>query len=203
MNSLRQFLFHKDCAARLLLILSSLTATQSAIAAFDPFTSLVSRAVSTTLDMRTKAEVTADTEIGAGASKALLDDKKAEWKGVSVLVFAQHAVIAGSVKDEATKKRVQEIVARDKRIRSLKNELRVAADTSFVGDTVIEEKINAVLTVTKGISSVNMRWKSVAGNVVLMGVAQSAAESALAQSKVRGLNGVNSLKSHLRVIAKK
>ena len=186
-----------------LLCLVSPAAASTALAAFDPLTSLVSKAVSTTLDVRTKAEVGTDAEISTGTSKALLDDKKAEWKGVSVLVFAQHAVIAGSVKDAATKKRVQEIVARDKRIVSLKNELRVAADTSFVGDTVIEEKINATLTVTKGISSVNMRWKSVAGHVVLMGVAQSATESSLAQAKVRGLDGVKSLKSHLRVVAKR
>ena len=188
------------------ILLPAVIATASAcpaIAAFDPLTSLVSKAVSTTIDSRTKAEVAADADIGAGASKALLDDKKAEWKGVSVLVFAQHAVIAGSVKDEATRKRVQEIVARDKRIRSLKNELRVAADTSFVGDTVVEEKINAVLTATKGISSVNMRWKSVAGQVVLMGVAHSAAEASLAQSKIKSLNGVKSLKTHLRIVAKK
>jgi osmotically-inducible protein OsmY len=186
-----------------LLCLVSLAAASTALAAFDPLTSLVSKAVSTTLDVRTKAEVGTDAEISTGTSKALLDDKKAEWKGVSVLVFAQHAVIAGSVKDAATKKRVQEIVSRDKRIRSLTNELRVAADTSFVGDTVIEEKINATLTVTKGISSVNMRWKSVAGHVVLMGVAQSATESSLAQAKVRALDGVKSLKSHLRVVAKR
>ena len=112
-------------------------------------------------------------------------------------------MIAGSVRDEATKKRVHDIVARDKRIRSLKNELRVAADTSFVGDTVIEEKINAVLTAAKGISSVNMRWKSVAGQVVLMGVAQSGAEASLAQSKIKSLDGVKSLKAHLRIVAKK
>ena len=186
-----------------ILLSSGLLAVPAAHAAFDPLTSLVSKAVSTTLDSRTKAEVAADTEIGAGASKALLDDKKSEWKGVSVLVFAQHAVIAGSVKDEATRKRVQDIVARDKRIRSLKNELRVAADTSFVGDTVVEEKINAVLTAAKGVSSVNMRWKSVAGQVVLMGVVHSAAEASLAQSKIKSLNGVKSLKTHLRIVAKK
>jgi len=191
------------CVIRTAALLCLLLSANLALAAFDPLTSLVSKAVSTTLDVRTKVEVTADAEIAAGAGKALLDDRKSEWKGVSVLVFAQHAVIAGSVKDEATKKRVQEIVARDKRIRSLKNELRVAADTSFVGDTVVEEKINATLTVTKGVSSVNMRWKSVAGHVVLMGVAQSAAEALLAQSKARALDGVKSLKSHLRIVAKK
>ena len=175
----------------------------SASAAFDPITSLVGKIVSTTLDARSKAEVAADTEIAAAANKALLDDDKAQWKGVGVLVFARHAVLAGSVRDAATKKRVQQIIARDKRLRSLNNELRIGADTSFVGDTVIEEKINAVLTVAKGIASVNMRWKSVAGHVVLMGVAQSRAEAALAQSKIRELDGVKSLKSHLRVVAKK
>lgn len=133
----------------------------------------------------------------------MLADQRAEWKGVSVLLFAQHTVLAGSVKNAETKQRVQEIVARDKRIRSLKNELRVAADTSLIGDTVIEEKINAVLTVTKGIASVNMRWKSVAGHVVLMGVAQSAGEATLARSKIRSLDGVKSLTSHLRIVAKK
>ena len=54
----------------------ALVASAPAFAALDPLSSLVSKAVSTTLDSRTKAEVTADTEIGAGASKALLDDRK-------------------------------------------------------------------------------------------------------------------------------
>ena len=54
--------------------------------------SVVGRAISVTMDVRTKAEVAADTEIGAGASKRLLDDKRAEWAGVTLLVFAQHVV---------------------------------------------------------------------------------------------------------------
>lgn len=192
-NNLRAFLS----------ILSLMMATFPATAALDPLTSLVSKAVSTTLDVRTKGEVSTDTEITASVNKALLEDKKTEWKGVSLLIFAQHAVIAGSVKDEAMRKRVQEIIARDERIRSLKNELRIAADTSFLGDAVIEEKINAVLTAAKGVSSVNMRWKSVAGHVVLMGVAKSGGEASLVQSKIKSLDGVKSLRSHLRIVAKK
>lgn len=46
-----------------------------------------------------------------------------------------------------------------------------------------------------------MRWCATGGHVVLMGVAQSGREAALAQSKVRGVSGVKSLKSHLRVAA--
>jgi len=72
--------------------------------------SILGRAVTTSMDARTKAEVSADTEIGAGASKRLLDDKKAEWKGVTVMVFAQHMVIAGAVKSAEVKKRVEEVV---------------------------------------------------------------------------------------------
>jgi osmotically-inducible protein OsmY len=168
----------------------------------NPF-SILGRVVTTTMDARTKAEVTADTEIGAGASKRLLDDKKAEWAGVAVLVFAQHVVLAGAVKTAEVKKRVEEIVKRDARIRSLRNELLVGDGGSLARDTALEAEINANLTAAKGVSSVNMRWSATGGHVVLMGIAQSQQEAALAAAKVRGIKGVKSLKSHLRVVPAK
>ena len=171
-------------------------------AQLNPF-SAIGRAVSTTLDVRTKAEVKADTEIGAGASKRLLDDKKSEWAGVTVLVFAQHVVIAGAVKSGDVKKRVEEVVKRDARIRSLKNELLVGDAGSLARDTALEAEINANLTAAKGISSVNMRWCATGGNVVLMGVAQSQPEASLAVQKIRGIKGVKSVKPHLRVVPPK
>ena len=168
----------------------------------NPF-SVLGRVVTTTMDARTKAEVTADTEISAGASKRLLDDKKAEWAGVTLLVFAQHAVIAGAVKSAEVKKRVEELVRRDKRIRSLKNELQVGDVGSLARDTALEAEINAKLTAAKGVSSVNMRWSATGGQVVLMGVAQSQPEAGAAASTVRGIKGVKSLKFHLRVVPAK
>ena len=164
---------------------------------------VLSRAVSTTLDVRTKAEVTADTEISAGASKRLLDDKQAEWAGVAVLVFAQHVVLAGAVKTEAVKKRVEELVRREKNIRSLTNDILVGNVGSFTRDTALEAQINATLTSTKGISSVNMRWSSTGGRVVVMGVAQSQQEANLALQKIRGTSGVKAVVSRLRTIATK
>jgi osmotically-inducible protein OsmY len=155
------------------------------------------------MDVRTKAEVSADTEIGAGASKRLLDSKKAEWAGVTVLVFAQHAVIAGAVKSAEVKKLVEEIVRRDSRIRSLRNELLVGDVGSLARDTALEAEINAKLTAAKGVSSVNMRWCATGGHVVLMGVAQSQSEASHAAVTVRGIKGVKSLKPHLRVVPKK
>jgi osmotically-inducible protein OsmY len=168
----------------------------------NPFT-VLGRAVTTTMDVRSKAEVTADSEISAGASKRLLDDKKAEWAGVTLLVFAQHAVIAGAVKTAEVKKRVEDLVKQDKRIRTLKNELQVGDGASFARDTALETEINAKLTAEKGISSVNMRWCATGGHVVLMGVAQSQQESDAALRKVRGIKGVKTVVAHLRVVPHK
>ena len=172
----------------------------TAAAQLNPF-SAIGRIVTTSMDVRTKAEVSADTEISAGASKRLLDDKKAEWAGVAVLVFAQHVVLAGAVKTEAVKKRVEELVKQDQSIKALRNELLVGDVGSLARDTALEAEINAKLTAAKGVSSVNMRWSATGGQVVLMGIAQSAQEASLATTTVRGVKGVKSLKSHLRVVA--
>lgn len=173
-----------------------------AFAQVNPF-SILGKVVTTSMDDRTKAEVTADTEISAGASKRLLDSKKAEWAGVTLLVFARHAVIAGAVKTAQVKQLVEEIVRQDKRIRSLKNELLVGDLGSLARDTALEAEINAKLTAAKGVSSVNMRWCATGGHVVLMGIAQSQSEASHAGVTVRGIKGVKSLKSHLRVVPKK
>jgi osmotically-inducible protein OsmY len=152
------------------------------------------------LDARTKAEVQADLGIVAGANRRLLDDKKAQWKGVSVLAFAQHVVLAGAVKSAAARQRVEEVVRADKRIRSFANELQVGDVGSFVRDTALEVEINAVLTATKGVSSVNLRWNATGGRVVLMGVARSPEEAELAVAKVRAIKGVKSVRRHLRIV---
>ncbi len=182
-----------------------LTAT-FASAQFNPL-SMVGRAVSTTLDMRTKTEVKNDTEIYASANKRLLEDKRAEWSGVTLLVFAQHVVLAGAVKSDEAKKIVEQVVRKDKRIRSLANDLvvikKAGDEGSLVKDTAKDTTINAALTAAKGISSVNMRWETVNGNVVLMGVAQSQNEAKLAISKIKEVDGVKSVKSHLRIVPKK
>lgn len=184
------------------LVFALAAAMSAAHAQVNPL-SILGRAVATAIDVRTKAEVANDTGIATEASKRLLDDERAEWKGVTLLVFQQHVVIAGAVKNAEMRKVVEEIVRKDKRIRSLKNELRTGNVGSFARDTALEAEINATLTAAEGVSSVNMRWSAVGGEVVLMGVAQTREEAALAVSKVRAIKGVKAVKSHLRVVPKK
>lgn len=164
---------------------------------------IITSAVTTTMDVRTKAEVTADAEISASANKRLLDDKGSEWSGVKILVFAQHVVLAGAVKTDAVKKRVEEVVKAVPQIRTLRNELLVGDVGSLAKDTAIDTEINAKLTAAKGVGSVNMRWNTTGGRVVIMGVAESAEESALALKTIRGVGGVKTVVSRLRVVPKK
>lgn len=165
--------------------------------------SIVGRVVTTSMDVRTKAEVTDDAEISAGISKRLLEDKQAEWAGVSALVFARHVVLAGAVKSDEVRKRVAEVAKRDPKIRSLRNELRVGDVGKLVNDTKLDAEINAKLTAAKGVGSVNMRWKTTGGRTVLMGVAGSQQEAGLALRTIRAVKGVTSVVSQLRVVAAK
>ena len=183
------------------IVLAVLTAMLAAPAAahVNPFTAL-GRAISTTLDVRTKEEVAADAEIAAGASSRLLEDKRAEWAGVSILVFQQHVVLAGAVKGAEAKRIVEQLVRKDRRIRSLHNELRTDDAGSLVRDTALEAEINGSLTSASGVSSVNMRWSAVGGHVVLMGVAQSKVEADRAVERIRDISAVKSVKSRLRIV---
>lgn len=183
---------------RFVVLLAMLLAAAPAWA-LDPITSLASKAVSTAMDVRSKAEVKIDTEIEAKATKALLTAKGPDLKGVSVLVFARQVVLAGAVDNEDAKAKAEKLVAGDKRIRSLANEIVVGSGGGMARNFVLEEKVNAVLTAAKGVHSVNMRWKAMGGTVVLMGVAKSQGEADLAGAKIRGLEGVKAVKSHLRV----
>ncbi|MDD5383853.1 MAG: BON domain-containing protein [Gallionella sp.] len=174
--------------------------------AFDPITTLAGSVISTAMDVRTKSEVKNDVEIDATITKRLLDNKGDELKGVSVLVFAQHVVLAGLVKSADAKHKTAVLVGKDDRIRSLQNEIIVSTTESggsMASNLFLEKKIGATLTTTKGVSSVNMRWKAVGGRIILMGVAKTRAEADLAVSRIKALDGVKSVKSRLRISGKK
>ena len=109
---------------RVVIALALALAAGAAQAQFDPL-SILGRAVTTAMDVRTKDEVVADTEISAGASKRLLDDKKAEWAGVTVLLFQQHVVLMGVAQSKEESDLAAAKVRGIKGVKSLKLHLRV------------------------------------------------------------------------------
>jgi hypothetical protein len=91
---------------------------------FDPVV-LAARAVSVSVDARGKEEVADDVAIEASCQTRLLRDDQAEWAGVTPLVFARHPVLVGTVKSALARRRAEQLMREDPRIRSLANELVV------------------------------------------------------------------------------
>ncbi|OGA03624.1 MAG: hypothetical protein A3H35_09940 [Betaproteobacteria bacterium RIFCSPLOWO2_02_FULL_62_17] len=169
----------------------------------DPVTGILSRAISTAMDARSKQEVENDIAIDASLMRRLLENKGDDLKDVSTLVFAQHLVLAGAVKTAAHKQAAEKLAAQDKRIRSIKNDLLIGGDTgSMVSNMFIDKKIELTLTAAQGVSSVNMRWKVLGSRVVLMGVAKTPAEVSLAVSKIKSIDDVKTVANYLRVTGK-
>jgi osmotically-inducible protein OsmY len=168
--------------------------------AFDPITGAISKGISTAMDVRSKDDVKADVEIDAAVAKKLIDQKGGDLKNVSLLVFARHGVLVGFAKNDEVKRMAEGLTKSDKRLRSLRNDIIVGAVAGgMVGNAVLDKKIDLKLTATRGVSSVNMRWKVYGGDVFLMGVAQSKAEATLATKAIKGLDGVKTVHSSLRI----
>lgn len=169
-------------------------------AAFDPITSVIGKGVATAMDVRSRDDVKADVEIDAGVTKKLAEQKGDDFKDVTLLVFARHGVLVGYAKSEDIRRKAEELAKADKRFRSLKNDIVVgSAAGGTAGNLLLDKKIDLTLTATKGVSSVNMRWKVYGGTVFIMGVAGSKSEVDLAVKKIKGLDGVKVVRSSLRI----
>lgn len=169
-------------------------------AAFDPISSAISKGVATAMDVRSKDDVKADVEIDASITKKLAEHKGDDFTDVSLLVFARHGVLVGYARSEEVRRKAEELAKGDKRFRSLRNDIVVgSAAGGTAGNLLLDKKIDLTLTATKGVSSVNMRWKVYGGQVFLMGVAASRGEADLAVKKIKGLDGVKNVRSSLRI----
>lgn len=182
---------------------AAVLAAAAPVHAFDPITSAISKGIATAMDVRSKDDVKVDVELDAAVTKKLVDQKGDDFKNVSLLVFQRQGVLVGFAKSDEVRKKAEDL-AKDKRFRALKNDIVVgAAGGGMAGNAVLDKKIDLTLTATKGVSSVNMRWKVYGGDVFLMGVAQSKGEADLAVKTIKGLDGVKTVRSSLRVVAKK
>lgn len=184
-------------------LLLSLLAGLAGCAFIDPFV-LAAKGISISMDARTQEDVKHDIAIETSCHAELLRDNETEWIGVKPLVFARHVVLAGTVKTETARIRAEKLLREDRRIQRLVNTLTVIRkpgdEGSFLEDTATDFKINAALTATRGVGSVNMRWKTTNGHVALMGIAQSWPEFRVAVAKVKAIDSVKSVKTYLRVV---
>ncbi|HEX8989627.1 MAG TPA: BON domain-containing protein [Rhodocyclaceae bacterium] len=151
---------------------------------------LAGKGVATAMDLRSVDEVKTDTEIDA-ALKAKFLAEGDDFKTVSALVFAGRVVLVGFVRSPEVRRRAEDIAKSEDRYQRFRNAIVVGTiDDNTAADLALDEKINLRLTATRGIASVNMRWKVLGGNVFIMGLAQSREEANLAVDTVRRVAGV-------------
>ncbi|HEC14618.1 MAG TPA: BON domain-containing protein [Rhodospirillales bacterium] len=175
----------------------------------NPFSALKS-AVEAAVEDRSSSDIAADLEIKAKITAAVIDKMGSDVISINADVYEQTVMLTGSVETAAQKEQAGKLSAATEGVKKTYNEIRVQKSIdkdkgmaeSFVDDTIIESKINALLLDASGVNVTNFRWRSVDGHVYLFGRAFSQKERDKAARIVRGIKNVRSLTNRVMVRAK-
>ena len=168
-------------------------------------------------DRSTEDQVT-DGKIYGGILSRLSDKDKNLLLDVSADVWEGRVLLTGTLDSRKAHREVVSLVRRDKRIRKLYDEVRIVTkaekerrrkqrearkgkkeEGGAVDDFWIETKISARLLTTKGVTSVNFRWRSVGYRVFTIGRARSVWERDTVLRVIRETKGVKSVKHFIQV----
>jgi osmotically-inducible protein OsmY len=136
-------------------------------------------------------------------------------------VFEGEVLLAGTVKSGEVRERAERIVREDSRTQLLHNEIvvvdpeevlarrreaqtppdlrRKASGGSYVQDFWIQVKIRVKLLSSQELSAINYRYRSVLGQVYVIGRAPNQEEHEKALQIIRNTDGVKSVKSFVRI----
>ncbi len=170
-------------------------------------------------DRTTENQVT-DTKIGAGVLTRLADRDKGLLIDVNVDIWEQRALLTGTLDDPQEKQAVADLVKSDSRVSTLYNDIQIVTKAEKearrkkaedgnkdskegIGQTVddiwINTKIEGQLIATKGVTSVNYRWRSVRNQVSIIGRANSSAEQTKVLDVIKATKGVESVQDYIQV----
>jgi osmotically-inducible protein OsmY len=159
-------------------------------------------AATTPAEDRSFSDSTADAEIKLTINKRLLEQDGKLFIDVNTAVYEGRVLLTGKVESQAAHDTAERVAQQTANVREVINELVITTDRSFVSgvnDVAIEVKIKAKLVATKGIKSINYRWRSLAGTVYVLGTAQSAQEMSAVLEVIRRIDGVRRVVNYARV----
>jgi len=177
-----------------------------AAAQFNPL-SIIKGAVEAAVEDRSADDIATDARIKTEITAEVLDKMAGEVISISADVYEQDVMLTGVVDDAKKKARAASLAGTVNGVKKLYNEIRVikpvdkkkGAVEGFVDDTVIDQKINALLLDASGVSVTNYRWRAVQGHVYLFGRALSGAERDKAVQVVKGIKNVLSVTNRAKV----
>jgi hyperosmotically inducible protein len=163
-------------------------------------------AVEAAVEDRSTDDIAKDTKIKAKIIAAITDKMGTDMISFSTDVYEQDVMLTGLVEDGKLKSKAESIAKTVEGIKKIYNEVLVIPKDKqkgfvegFVDDTVIENKINALLLDAKVVNVTNFRWRSIGGHVFLFGRALSKVELAKAIRVVKGIDKVTAVTSHVKV----
>ena len=179
------------------------------------------QAAKTVFEDRSNDDHILDAKIDTGILSALADKDKSLLLDVKTDVWEQRVMLTGTLDDAKMKKDVVQLVQlSDPRIRKIYDEIQLvstaeqeqrreaaknkdASQKEGVGQAVndfwIETKINAQLLSTRGVVSVNYRWRSVRNVVYLIGRARSKDELETVLGVISKTEGVKEVKPFVEI----
>lgn len=190
----------------ILFIVLALSGTPTQAIELNPF-SIIKGAVEAAVEDRSGSDIKKDLEIKTSITADVIDKMGTDVISLNVDVYEQVVMLTGVVEKAEQKKQAGKLTSKVEGVKKIYNEILVikainkekGAVEGFVDDTVIENKINALLLDAGGVNVTNYRWRSVGGRVYLFGRALSKPELKKAVGIIKGIKGVSIVNDRVKV----
>ena len=181
------------------LSLLAAAATMAVVTACTQPTGLVNVASSPAED-RSLQTLHDDAAITLDINEALIGKQYSDlFAELSTDVYERVVMMTGTVKFAKNKRRATDLARGVKGVKRIINELQVTSDYgpgAAANDLWIETKLKVKLLGTKGIRSINYRWRSVNGVVYVIGAGRSQKEINTLLNVIRTTDRVNKVVNH-------
>ncbi len=183
-----------------ILSLVAVAATMAVVTACTQPTGLVNVASSPAED-RSLQTLHDDAAITLDINEALIGKQYSDlFAELSTDVYERVVMLTGTVMFAKNKRRATDLVRGVKGVKRIINELQVTSDYgpgAAANDLWIETKLKVKLLGTKGIRSINYRWRSVNGVVYVIGAGRSQEEINTLLNVIRTTDRVNKVVNHV------
>ncbi len=197
-----------------LIPIAVLSLTFAAAPAWDPAWAIelnplivIKGAVEVGVEDRSAEDFAADLKIKAKITVEVIDKMGSDVISMNFDVYEKDVMLTGKVERPEQKTQAGKLTATIEGVKKIYNEILVIKPVdenkgtveNFIDDSIIETKINALLLDGKGVNVTNFRWRAVNGRVFLFGRALSAEEHNKAVNIVKGIKGVISVTSRVKI----
>jgi len=158
-----------------------------------------------TMTGRTAGEHIDDATITTKANDIIIKDPAAGYLKIDVTSTDGNVVLQGSIHDRTVEDRLVTKIRDINGVKSVKSLLKLKGDTAgeYIDDSMITTKVNAEIVKDPDAHYFKIDVTTTQGDVVLQGFVNNRATEERLIAKTRGIRGVKSVKSLLKIEEKK